>query len=117
MASPRSALAAPPRGTPCYGYCRSCKRCNMGELKYPNETREYRSAREALLGDEQKLVEQVKAVAAKRRTLPPGSQLKEDYVFQWAVDGKVRQEVRFSELFGDKRTLLLYSFMFGPNWD
>ncbi len=25
--------------------------------------------------------------------------------------------MKFSELFGDKNTLLLYSFMFGPNWD
>ena len=30
---------------------------------------------------------------------------------------KVGQRVKFSELFGDKNTLLLYSFMFGPNWD
>ena len=43
--------------------------------------------------------------------------MKEDYVFQWANDGKVGQRVKFSELFGDKNTLLLYSFMFGPNWD
>jgi predicted dithiol-disulfide oxidoreductase (DUF899 family) len=25
--------------------------------------------------------------------------------------------VKFSELFADKNTLLLYSFMYGPNWD
>jgi predicted dithiol-disulfide oxidoreductase (DUF899 family) len=25
--------------------------------------------------------------------------------------------VKSSELFGDKNTLLLYSFMYGPNWD
>ena len=25
--------------------------------------------------------------------------------------------MKFSELFGDKDTLILYSFMFGPNWD
>ena len=25
--------------------------------------------------------------------------------------------MKFSELFADKDTLLLYSFMFGPNWD
>jgi len=89
----------------------------MSELRYPNETREYRDARDALLKDEQELVDKVKAVAAKRRQLPPGGQLKEDYVFQWANDGKVGQHVKFSELFGDKSTLLLYSFMYGPNWD
>ena len=89
----------------------------MNELRYPNESREYRAAREALQKEEQELVEKVKSVAAKRRELPRGGELKEDYVFQWANDGKVGQRVKFSELFGDKNTLLLYSFMFGPNWD
>lgn len=89
----------------------------MSELRYPNESRAYRDAREALLKDEQELVDKTKAVAAKRRTLPLGGQLKEDYVFEWAVDGKVGQRVKFSELFGDKNTLLIYSFMFGPSWD
>jgi len=89
----------------------------MGELRYPNETREYRDARDALLEDEEDLVARVKALAEKRRKLPAGGELKADYVFQWASDGKVGQRVKFSELFGDKNTLLLYSFMFGPNWD
>ncbi len=89
----------------------------MSELRYPNETRAYRDARDALLKDEQELVDKVKSVAAKRRKLPLGGQLKEDYVFQWANDGKVGKRVKFSDLFGDKDTLLLYSFMYGPNWD
>ena len=89
----------------------------MSELRYPNESREYRAARDSLLRDEQELVEKVKSLAEKRRQLPAGGELKEDYVFQWANDGKVGQRVRFSELFGDKNTLLLYSFMYGPNWD
>jgi predicted dithiol-disulfide oxidoreductase (DUF899 family) len=89
----------------------------MSELRYPNESREYRDARDALRKDEQQLVEKVKALAAKRRKLPLGGQLKEDYTFQWANDGKVGKRVKFSELFGDKDTLLLYSFMYGPNWD
>lgn len=89
----------------------------MSELRYPNESREYREARDSLLEDEQALIEKVKAVAAKRRTLPLGGELKEDYVFQWANDGKVGERVKFSELFGDKSSLLIYSFMFGPSWD
>jgi len=89
----------------------------MSELQYPNETRDYRAARDLLLRAEQELVDKVKEVAARRRILPPGGRLKEDYVFQWANDGKVGRSVRFSELFGDKDSLLLYSFMFGPNWD
>ena len=89
----------------------------MSEQRYPNESREYREARDALLQDERELVEKVKALAAKRRTLPRGGQLKEDYTFEWANDGRVGQSVRFSELFADKSTLLIYSFMFGPGWD
>ncbi|MDF3073271.1 MAG: hypothetical protein K0S54_938 [Alphaproteobacteria bacterium] len=86
-------------------------------MSYPNESPDYRAAREALLKDEQELVAKTKAVAAKRRTLPRGGRLKEDYVFQWANEVKLGQDVKFSELFGQHDTLLLYSFMFGPNWD
>src|ERR1700741_2732871 len=89
----------------------------MSGLRYPNEGREYRDARDLLLKEEQELIGKVKSVAAKRRTLPLGGQLKEDYVFQWANDGKVGKSVKFSELFGDKKTLLLYSWMYGPSWD
>ena len=89
----------------------------MSELRYPNESKAYRDAREALLKEERELIDKVKAVAAKRRQLPDGGQLKEDYVFQWAIDDKVGQRVKFSELFDGKNSLLLYSFMFGPSWD
>ena len=53
----------------------------MSELRYPNESREYRDARDSLLKDEQELIDKVKSVAEKRRNLPFGRQLKEDYVF------------------------------------
>jgi predicted dithiol-disulfide oxidoreductase (DUF899 family) len=89
----------------------------VSELRYPNESRQYREARDRLLEEERELVEKVKSVAESRRRLPPGGELKEDYVFQWANDGKVGKNVRFSELFADKNTLLLYSFMYGPGWD
>jgi predicted dithiol-disulfide oxidoreductase (DUF899 family) len=89
----------------------------MSEPRYPNESQEFRDAREALLKDEQELIQKVKSVAAKRRQLPLGGELKEDYVLQWANDGKVGKPVRFSELLGDKDSLLLYSWMFGPHWD
>jgi predicted dithiol-disulfide oxidoreductase (DUF899 family) len=80
----------------------------MSQSRYPNETPEYRKARDELLEDEKALVEKVKSVAEKRRQLPPGGRLKEDYGFHWANDGKVDQEVRLSELFGDKPTLILF---------
>jgi len=52
----------------------------MSELRYPNESKGYRDARAALLKDEQELADKVKSVAEKRRKLPLGGQLKEDYV-------------------------------------
>lgn len=89
----------------------------MSEPRYPNESPEYRKARDRLLEEEQALVDKVKQVAELRRQLPLGGRLKEDYTFHWANDGKVGQPVRLSELFGDKSTLLLYNFMYGPGWD
>lgn len=89
----------------------------MTNTRYPNESAEYRAAREALLAEEKALVEKTKDVAAQRRRLPLGGRLKEDYVFNWATDDKLGKRVKFSELFGDKDTLLIYSFMYGPHWD
>lgn len=89
----------------------------MADLKYPNETPAYREAREALLEQEKALIAQVKAVAETRRKLPLGGKLGQDYVFVGANDGNLGKPVRFAELFGDKNTLLLYSYMFGPDWD
>jgi predicted dithiol-disulfide oxidoreductase (DUF899 family) len=88
----------------------------MAERRYPNESAAYRKARTALLKDERELIAKTKAVATKRRKLPLGGKLKEDYVFERA-SGNIGQRVKFSKLFGDHDTLLLYSFMFGPNWD
>ncbi len=89
----------------------------MSELRYPNESPEYRKIRDELLEEEKALVEKTKLVAEMRRQLPRGGRLKQDYEFQWANDGKVGQGVKLSELFGDKSTLLLYNFMYGPEWD
>jgi predicted dithiol-disulfide oxidoreductase (DUF899 family) len=89
----------------------------MSKLKFPNESQAYRKARTALLKDEQELIAKTKAVAAKRRKLPLGGKLKDDYVFERANEGRVGQRVKFSKLFGNHDTLLLYSFMFGPHWD
>jgi predicted dithiol-disulfide oxidoreductase (DUF899 family) len=79
----------------------------MSDLRYPNESREYRDARDSLLKDEQELVDKVKSVAERRRTLPLGGQLKEDYVFKRANDGKVGRSVKFSELFETKNSVAL----------
>jgi predicted dithiol-disulfide oxidoreductase (DUF899 family) len=43
----------------------------MSELRYPNESREYRDARDSLLKDEQELVDKVKSesMSSTRRSL------------------------------------------------
>lgn len=74
---------------------------------YPNETTAYRQAREELALEELALISQVKAVAEKRRSLPLGGRLKEDYVFDWANDSNLDQRVSFSELFDNKKSLIL----------
>jgi predicted dithiol-disulfide oxidoreductase (DUF899 family) len=76
---------------------------------YPNESAEYRRARTALLAEEIELRRQIERVAEQRRALPPGGEVPEDYLFQ-GEDGPVR----FSALFGDKDTLVVYSYMYGP---
>jgi predicted dithiol-disulfide oxidoreductase (DUF899 family) len=76
-------------------------------VSFPNESAEYRAARDRLLEAETDLRRQTEAVAALRRELPPGGVVDEDYVF----DGP-EGEVRLSELFGDHDTLVIYSFMF-----
>ena len=82
----------------------------MQHLRFPNESMAYREARNALLAEEMELRRQVERVAARRRALPMGGEVKEDYVFA----GESGQ-VRLSQLFAPgKETLAVYSFMFGP---
>ena len=78
-------------------------------VRIPNESAEYRAARTALLAEEIELRRHLERVAAQRRALPPGGEVKGDYRFE-GEDGPAS----FAELFGDKDTLGVYSFMFGP---
>src|SRR4030081_3038345 len=86
----------------------------MEHLRYPNESTEYRAARNALLNDEIALRAQIETVAAKRRALPPGGKVSEDYVFERIGKNVTPEKVKMSELFGPHDTLVLYSFMYGP---
>jgi predicted dithiol-disulfide oxidoreductase (DUF899 family) len=79
---------------------------------FPNESREYREARDALLQREVDLRRQMEAVEAQRRSLPPGGEVPEDYVFDRIGDDGAATTVRMSELFGDSDTLMLYHYMF-----
>lgn len=89
----------------------------MTHLTFPNETDEYRGARNALLQQEIALRRQIEAVAALRRALPPGGEVPEDYVFE-RIDQHLRPEkIPMSKLFGRRQALILYSFMYGPERD
>ena len=86
----------------------------MKHLYYPNESDEYRAARNALLDDEISLRAQIETVAAKRRALPLGGEVPQDYVFERIGRTNMPETVKMSELFGPHDTLILYSFMYGP---
>ena len=76
---------------------------------YPNESAEYRAARNALLLEEIELRRHLERVASQRRTLPPGGEIPHD--FQLVSE---TGPIRFSSLFGDNHTLVVYSMMYGP---
>ena len=82
---------------------------DTNKAHFPNESAEYRAARNALLIEEIKLRRQLEHVAAHRRALPPGGDLPQD--FELASE---TGPVRLSHLFGNKDTLMVYSMMFGP---
>jgi predicted dithiol-disulfide oxidoreductase (DUF899 family) len=81
-------------------------------LTFPGESKEYRTARNALLEREIELKRQIEDVAARRRALPPGGLLKEDYVFDVMTGGRPGK-IKFSELFRPgTKSLITYNFMF-----
>src|SRR6266436_3750973 len=81
-------------------------------VRIPNESAKYREARTALLAKEIELRRQIECVAAQRRALPKGGKVIGDYRFQ----GK-NGPTDLASLFGDKETLAVYSYMFGPQRD
>ncbi|MCX5496137.1 DUF899 family protein [Kaistia dalseonensis] len=81
----------------------------ISPVRFPNESAEYRAARTALLAEEIELRRHIERVAAMRRALPPGGVVAGDYRFE-GENGPVS----LSDLFGDKDTLAIYSYMFGP---
>jgi predicted dithiol-disulfide oxidoreductase (DUF899 family) len=78
-------------------------------IRFPNESQEYRRARDALLAEEIELRRHIERVAERRRALPPGGKVTKDYRFEGE-----RGPVGFADLFGGRQTLVLYSYMFGP---
>jgi predicted dithiol-disulfide oxidoreductase (DUF899 family) len=81
----------------------------LNNMTFPNESEDYRRARQALLVEELELRRHIERVAEQRRALPPGGEVTRHYRFQGEHGPKT-----FAELFGDKQTLVTYSYMFGP---
>ena len=89
-------------------------------IRFPGESASYREARNKLLEAEIALRNNIEEVAALRRQLPLGGPLAEDYLFEEGAadlnDSQTARKTRLSELFDPgKDTLLIYSYMFGPN--
>ena len=76
---------------------------------FPNETAEYRTARNELLVEEIELRRHIERVAAQRRALPRGGEVQHDFELVSETGS-----IRFSSLFGDKDTLMVYAMMYGP---
>ena len=81
----------------------------LTQRRFPGESPAYRDARLSLLAEEIELRRHIERVAAQRRALPPGGELREDYVFQGPQGA-----VLMSELFGNHDSLVVYHWMFGP---
>ncbi len=62
-----------------------------------------------MLAEEIELRRHIERVAELRRGLPPGGEVRRDYHFEGEGG-----PVSFAQLFGDKQTLTIYSYMFGP---
>lgn len=77
---------------------------------FPNDSAQYREARTALLAEEIELRRHIERVAAQRRALPPGGEIPRDYEFT----DEAGKTVKLSHLFGESDTLIVYSWMFGP---
>ena len=96
-------MVAHPRLTP------ARKLAAKNKYRFPNESPEYREARNALLAEEIELRRHIERVAEQRRGLPDGGEVPQNYSFE-GEDGPTTLE----QMFGDKRSLVIYSFMFGP---
>ena len=77
-------------------------------VRFPNDSSEYRRARDALLAEEIELRRYIERVAEQRRALLEGGRVPKNYAF-FGENGPAD----FSELFGDKQTLAIYN-MYGP---
>ncbi len=87
-------------------------------ITFPNESSEYRSARNALLEQEIALRRLTESVAAHRRALPAGGQIPEDYEFDGlGADGRPGK-IKLSGLIREGTdSVVIYNYMFPRDKD
>lgn len=78
------------------------------EVRIKGESAEYRKARTALLAEEIELRRHIERVAEMRRALPAGAEVK-----NYAFIGE-SGPTDLTAMFGDKQTLVIYTYMYGP---
>jgi predicted dithiol-disulfide oxidoreductase (DUF899 family) len=80
---------------------------------FPNESAEYRVARDKLLEKEKELRRTMEDVAVARRGLPLGGAVTQEYVFDGRGPDGAPAKISFAELFQPgKNTLIVYNMMF-----
>ncbi len=80
------------------------------KTRHPGEPESYRTARQALLEREYDLRRLTEEVAEMRRALPDGAEVRGDYRFEGE-----QGPTTLTGLFGDHDSLIVYSYMFGPD--
>lgn len=83
---------------------------NSGQSKLVSRE-EWLSERKALLAREKALTHEREALSAARRALPMVA-IEKDYQFETE-----QGPASLADLFGAKRQLIIYHFMFGPDWE
>ncbi|WP_137042756.1 DUF899 family protein [Pseudolabrys sp. FHR47] len=78
------------------------------DVRIKGESADYRKARTALLAEEIELRRHIERVAEMRRALPPGAPMK-NYRFIGESG-----PTDLNAMFGDKQTLVVYTYMYGP---
>ena len=83
------------------------------DVTFPNESTEYRTARHALLRREGGAAPRDGGGGRRCASLPPGGEVREDYVFDGLDANGDAAKLRLSELFrAGTDTLFVYHFMF-----
>jgi len=92
---------------------------SLHSIGFPGGSASYRQARNELLKAEISRRKNLEDVAAMCRKLPLGGEAPEDYMFDEGssdlANTRTSRKTRMSELFHNgKKTLAIYSFMYGP---